>query len=111
MRKRLRVTFRGFTSSKPLQKHIADLADRLDDLYDGIVGCHVVVEAANTKHRHGNPFRARVDLSIPGRSICAESEHAERTNAMSVYEALSDAFDRAERQLVGYRDVLKDHHA
>lgn len=111
MRQSLRITFRGMTSSPTVEGRIRELADRLNDVFEGIVGCHVVVEEETTKHRHGNPFRARVDLSVPGKAIVGESQKVERENARSVNDALQSAFDRAERQLLHYRDQLRSHRA
>lgn len=109
MRQSLRITFRGMESSPTMEERIREHADRLNDLFDGIVGCHVVIDQQTHKHRHGNPFAARVDLHVPGRQIIAHSEHVESANSKSAYEALTDAFDRAERQLLTYRDHQKSH--
>ena len=111
MIQRLRITFRGMQSSPSIEDKIREYADRLNDLFDGIVGCHVVIDQQSQKHRHGNPFRARVDLHVPGKQIIAESERAEPKNAAGAYEALHEAFDRAERQLLTHRDHLRSHRA
>lgn len=111
MRQQLQITFRGMNPSPAMEERIRDYAGRLDDLFDGIVGCHVVVEEAAKNHRHGNPFHVRVDVRVPGKEIVGESEHVDPNPQKSAYEAVQDAFERAERQMARYVATLRDHRA
>jgi hypothetical protein len=45
------------------------LVEELEQFYDRITSCRVVVEAPNRHHREGRLYHIRVDLKAPGREI------------------------------------------
>ena len=110
MRQSLRITFRGMEPSAALEDRIIELSHRLETFCDDITGCHVVIEELSRKHRHGNPFHVRVALHGARRDIVGESERALPRNAQSAFEAVDEAFARAERQLQRRLDLLQLHH-
>lgn len=110
MRQSLRITFRGMEPSRALEDRILELTSRLETFCDDITGCHVVIEELSRKHRHGNPFHVRVSLHGAKRDIVGECERATPRNVKSAFEALDEAFARAERQLQRRVDLLQMHH-
>ncbi|MGA7750486.1 MAG: ribosome-associated translation inhibitor RaiA [Gallionella sp.] len=98
----LQITIRDMEHSDALEKHIRDKANKLDEFFDRIMSCRVVVEMPH-KHRHqGKQFNVRIDIGVPGSEIAVNRDHAE-----DVYVALRDAFDAAKRQLEDYARKMR----
>ncbi len=93
----MQITIRGVEHSEILEAHIRDKADKLDEFFDPIMSCRVVVGMPH-KHQHqGKQFNVRLDIGVPGNEIVVNRDHHE-----DVYVALRDAFDAAKR-------LLEDH--
>ena len=109
MRRALQITFRGMEPSEALSERIRDQVDRLEQVFDGVVGCKVVVEEPHRHHRTGRQFHVRVDLSVPGQNLVVSNDPGEAEGHEDAYVAVSDAFDAAHRQLVTYADHRRRH--
>ena len=109
MKRNLQITFRGMNPSDVLSEHIRDSADKLEQFFDGITGCHVVVEEPHRHHQQGKHFHVRLDLHVPGKNIVVARDHADKTSHEDPYQAVNDAFDAARRQLQHYAEGLRTH--
>jgi ribosomal subunit interface protein len=109
MNRPLQITFRGMESSEAMSEHIRDHAEKLEHLFDRIVGCHVVVEQPHKHHRQGKHFHVRVDLQVPGKDIVVARDHAGKDTHEDPYQAVNDAFDAARNQLRHYAGALREH--
>jgi ribosomal subunit interface protein len=97
----LQITIRDIDQSEALETHIREKAKKLDEFFDHIMSCRVVVEMAH-KHQHqGKQFNVRIDIGVAGGEIVVNRDHAE-----DVYVALRDAFDAAKRQVQEYAHKL-----
>ena len=97
----LQITIRDMEHSDALETHIRDKADKLNEFFDRIMSCRVVVEMPHKHHHQGKQFNVRIDIGVPGSEIVVNRDHAE-----DVYVALRDAFDAAKRQLEDYARKL-----
>ena len=109
MKRNLQITFRGMSPSDALSEHIRDSADKLEQFFDGITGCHVVVEEPHRHHQQGKHFHVRLDLHVPGKNIVVDRDHGDRASHEDAYQAVNDAFDAARRQLQHYAEGLRAH--
>lgn len=109
MKRDLQITYRGMSPSDALSDHIREQAGKLEQFFDGIVGCHVVVEEPHRHQRQGKHFHVRVDLSVPGKEIVAGYGNGEKNQHEDPYLAVSDAFEAARRQLQHYAEGLRRH--
>jgi len=104
----LQITIRDVGHSEALETHIRDKAKKLDEFFDHIMSCRVVVEMPHKHHHQGKQFNVRIDIGVPGSEIAVNRDHHE-----DVYVALRDAFDAAKRQLEDYarkiRGDIKTH--
>ncbi|MBI5436165.1 MAG: ribosome-associated translation inhibitor RaiA [Nitrosomonadales bacterium] len=104
----LQITIRDVDHSEALETHIRDKAKKLDEFFDHIMSCRVVVEVPHKHHHQGKQFNVRIDIGVPGSEIVVSRDHAE-----DVYVALRDAFDAAKRRLEEYarkiRGDIKTH--
>jgi ribosomal subunit interface protein len=98
----LQITVRGTDHSEALEAHIRDKVDKLEEFFDQITSCRVVVELPHKHHHQGKQFNVRIDIGVPGSEIVVNRDHAE-----DVYVALRDAFDSAKRQLEDYARKIR----
>lgn len=106
----LQITIRDMEPSAALDTHIREKVQKLDEFFDRIMSCRVVVEMPH-KHQHqGKQFNVRIDIGVPGNEIVVNRDHSE-----DVYIALRDAFSAAKRQLEDHarkvRGDIKNHEA
>ena len=98
----LQITIRDVEHSDALETHIRDKAKKLDEFFNHIMSCRVVVEVPHKHHHQGKQFNVRIDIGVPGSEIVVNRDHAE-----DVYVALRDAFDAAKRQLEDYARKIR----
>jgi len=98
----LQITIRDMEHSDALETHIRDKANKLDEFFDRITSCRVVVEMPHKHRQQGKQFTVRIDIGVPGSEVVVNRDHAE-----DVYVALRDAFDSAKRQLEDYARKIR----
>lgn len=99
----LQITWRGIARSEKLEAAIREKAVKLQQFYERIVRCKVVVELAARHKNQGNPYVVRVELKLPGDEITASGEHSE-----DVHVALRDAFEAVRRRLQDFARGQRD---
>jgi ribosomal subunit interface protein len=109
----LQITFRQMDSSEAVESAIAKRAEKLDQHYERIMSCRVVVHAPHRHHHKGKLFAVAVDVKVPGGEIAVNRSQAEDHAHEDVYVAIRDAFDALERQLEDFarrqRGEVKSH--
>jgi hypothetical protein len=103
MRSPLTLSFRHIDRSGALEDRARELGSRLERFSKRIAQCHMTLEGP---HRGaGAPYLVKIDLSVPGAQIHADSLHADGAARQDIYIALRDAFQDAKRQL---QDLHRD---
>jgi cold shock CspA family protein len=69
-----------------------------------IIRCHVVVEAPHQRHRQGNQYEVRVDVTTPGGQFSIGRRPGDDHAHTRLLVAVRDAFDAMERQLRRWND-------
>lgn len=109
----LRITFRHMAPSAAVETRIREHVEYLEQHFDRITACRVVIDAPPAHRNKGGPFSVHIDLSIPGHEIHVNSERDDRAAHADAYVALRDAFEAVQRQLDGHtrkqRDEVKRH--
>jgi ribosomal subunit interface protein len=98
----LQITIRDIEQSAALEEHIREKAQKLDEFFNHIMSCRVVVEMPHKHHQQGKLFNVRIDIGVAGGEIAVNRDEAE-----DVYVALRDAFDTAKRQVQEYARKLR----
>jgi ribosomal subunit interface protein len=94
------ISYRGVEKSDQLDQLIRDKASRLDRFCDHISRCDVVVEHPNHSQHSGNPFRVRIDVTVPpGHELVAEEKQGAHEMHEPLSKVINDAFKSMERQL------------
>lgn len=111
----LQITFRGLQPSAAIEDRVRKEARKLERYSNRITSCRVVIEQPQHRHRQGNLFHVRIDLTLPGNELLVRREPARRHAHEDVYVALRDAFDAARRRLQDHvrrqRGAVKAHEA
>jgi ribosomal subunit interface protein len=111
----LRITFRNLDRSEAVEAKVRERVDELEQFYDRITGCRVVIEEPTRRQHKGNLFHVRVDLSVPGREIVVKRDPPEHHAHEDIYVAVRDCFDAVRRQLEDHvrraRGDVKAHEA
>ena len=112
----LQITFRDMEPSAAVEANIREKAGRLEQFYDQIMSCRVMVEAPHSHHHQGNLYQVRIDLGVPDGELLVTHEHHHKDHSHEdVYVAIRDAFDAMKRQLEDYarkrRGKTKKHES
>jgi len=109
----LQITFRNLDRSPAIEADIEEKANKLDQFFEHIMRCRVVVEADHKHHQKGNLYHVRIDITVPGHELVVKRDPKEHQAHEDVYVAIRDAFDAAKRQLEDYarqiRGDMKTH--
>jgi ribosomal subunit interface protein len=90
----VQITIRDIASSPAIETLIRKRAEKLNQFYDRVNSCRVVVELLQ-KHKHqGKLYNVRIDLTVPGKELVVT-----RKFDQDIYVAIRDAFDAIVRQL------------
>ena len=94
------ISYRGVEKSDEIDNLIHTKAARLDKFCDHISRCDVAVERPNLAQKAGNPFRVRIDVTVPpGHELVADERQNEHEMHEPLTKVINDAFKTMERQL------------
>lgn len=100
------ITFHNMDSSPAIEREIRERVEKLDRMYNHLIGCRVSVEQLHRRHQTGNLYEVHIELRVPGEDVVVSREphHArERYSDPDVNIALRDAFRTAERRLMEFK--------
>jgi cold shock CspA family protein/ribosome-associated translation inhibitor RaiA len=61
----LKITFRNVRKTPDIEALIDKQAAKLERVCNHLVSCHMAVEKPQEHQRNGNPFRVRIDVTVP----------------------------------------------
>jgi ribosomal subunit interface protein len=103
----VQVTFRNMEHSAAIEADVREKAGKLEEFFDGIVGCRVVIEEPHRSHRQGKLVHVRIDVTVPGKELVVSREPAEHHAHEDAYVAVRDAFRAMTRQLEDHIRVIR----
>lgn len=101
----LEITFRNVQRTETLDERIRAKAAKLDQFYDRIMGCRVVVESPHRHQLKGNVYQVHIALTVPGNEIAVSRQCSQKHEDLLV--SIRDAFNAAQRQLQAYTNKSK----
>ncbi len=103
------ISFNGVSHSDFNEGYIRERIQRLESLTDDIIACRVVVERPHA-HRHtGNPFRVRVELTLPKRKELVVDKERNVEPHVQLSTVIRTVFDTLERQLLEVTERRRGH--
>ncbi len=103
----LEIDFENMEPSDFIAARVRERVAKLERFFDGIVRCHVTIEAPHKHHHKGYAYHVGIALHVPGRELVVSRDPGNRDAHRDVYVAIRDAFDAAERQLEDYARKLR----
>ncbi len=101
----LQITFHGIDHSDAIEERVREKATRLEQFYDRIVSCRVVVEqhhkTTSNLHRKGESFGIRIEVGVPGSDLVVKRDSEEHEDLQAT---LKGAFAAMERQVKDFAD-------
>ena len=110
----LQITFRNMDPSAAVEERVRERVQRLEQFYDRIIGCRVVIEKPHRHHHQGKVVHVRIDVTLPkGGELIVNREPEENHAHEDAFVAVRDAFDAMQRQVQEYarkhRGEVKTH--
>src|SRR3990172_6839771 len=87
----LQITFRGLEPTEALTQAVEERASKLEQFFDKIESCRIIVEAPHHHHHKGNLYHVRVRLAVPGEEIVVSRDPPEHAQHEDLYLAINDA--------------------
>jgi ribosomal subunit interface protein len=113
MRLPLQITFHGTEHSDAIAEYVRQRAEKLDTFHPNVTSCRVAIEQPHHHSRHGEHFRVRVDVTVPGGEVVADRLPAGDHANEDAHAAIDAAFDDAGRRLQDFvrrqRGDVKTH--
>ncbi len=107
MKAPLQITLRDMPHSDAIEAAIRKRAEKLEQISDNILRCHVVIEATHRHKHQGKHYQVRIDVTVPGDEIAIGRDPTERGDREDVYVAIRDAFDAAKRMLQNHGQRIR----
>jgi ribosome-associated translation inhibitor RaiA len=130
----IQITFRGLAPSQALETQIRQRVAWLEQFYDRITGCRVLVELPHRHHHEGRHCQIRIELTVPAGAPIVVSHEPSLHGALTDVEeeahhkhseieaahrdaraAIHQAFDAARRRLQDFareqRGAVKTHES
>lgn len=111
----LEITYREVEKTEALDTLVREKVAKLEQVYERLNSCRVAIEKIHDRPSSGSPYRVRIDMTVPGQEVVAESNPGEGVQYIEVQPVIRDAFDAARRQLQEIserqRNRVKTHEA
>jgi len=101
------ITFRDVPHSEAVEYQVREHAGKLEEFFDRITSCHVVIEEPHRHHQQGNLFHVRIHVAVPGQELVVDREPALDSAREDVLVTIRDAFKAMRRQLEDYFRKLR----
>ena len=113
MKQPLQINFRDIPHSDAVEARVREKAAKLDEFYEHIMSCSVMIEAPHGHHYKGSLYHVRIDLTVPNGELVINRAPKDHHAHEDVYVAIRDAFNAARRKLQDYarkqRGDVKSH--
>lgn len=98
------IIWHNMEPARHVEQGVNRRVERLAKYFGRITRCHVVVEAPHQRHRTGNQYEVRLEVTVPGGELSVNRRPGNDFAHTDVRVAVRDAFDAIERQLRRWKD-------
>lgn len=95
----LRISFHNLPHSDAVEHDIRERVAKLEQYYDHLVGCRVVVESPARNAAGAASFAVKIELAVPGSDIVVKPDPRPEVGS-----AVASAFEIAKRRLKDHAD-------
>jgi ribosome-associated translation inhibitor RaiA len=100
MQSSINITFRHLDHSGAVADRARKLGSRLQRFNERILESRMTIERSGNPSDGAAPYLVKIDLTVPGAHIHADSRGIDGAGHKDIYLALRDAFNNAKRQLL-----------
>ena len=104
------ISFRNFPRSEAVAARIEEKICKLEQYYDRIICCRVVVQAPHRHNTKGKLYQVHIHLGLPGDDIVVGNDSAKDHSHEDVYIAVRDSFEAIRRQLKKHVRQIRNRH-
>lgn len=101
------ITFRNLEPSDAVKARIQEEVGKLEEIFDRVITCRVMVEVPHQRHRSGNHYHVRIELSVPTQELVVSRDPADRRTRENLNASITHAFEEMQRQLRDYAERLR----
>ena len=101
------VAFRNVEPTDELKARIQEGIRALEEVYEGIISCRVMVEDTTPARKAGKLHHVRLDITVPRNELVVNRNPPAHPSSHDLPQALNEAFDKARRQLVELKRIQK----
>jgi ribosome-associated translation inhibitor RaiA/cold shock CspA family protein len=101
------IAFRNIEPTDELKARIQEGIESLEEVYDRIITCRVMVEQTNPGRQSGNLNHVRLDITIPRNELIINRNPPARPTTYDLPQAIGEAFDKARRQLREFKRIQR----
>ena len=101
------IAFRNIEPTEDLKNRILEGISSLEEVYDRITSCRVMVEDTNPGRRNGKLHHVRIDITIPRSELVINRRPPAHPNSHDLPQAIGEAFDKARRQLREFKRIQR----
>jgi len=95
----LQINFRNIPHSDFIEARVREKIVKLDEFYDQIMSCSVMIEEPHGHHNKGKLYHVRIDLTVPNGELVINRTPKDYHAHEDVYVTIRDAFNAACRKL------------
>lgn len=102
------IQFVSLERSLAVEAVVRQRVAKLERFFDGIISCHVMIDAPHRQHRKGNVYEVRIEVRVPGTELVVTHEPGNVDAHNDIYTAVRDAFTAMDRMLRKWKEQLKE---
>lgn len=96
----LELSYNDIPRSDWIDEYVEDRVNRLEQLCDDLIACRVVIEREQHQKHKGNPYRTRVELTLPPRKdLVGDKQGTVEDPHVQLRPIIRKAFEAVEKQL------------
>ena len=98
----LQLSFRDVPPARQaeIEERVRQRAAKLERFFEPINSCRVAIERPHQFERSGNPYRVRIDITVPpGHELVVRKEPGDHSMHTDLVTVVNAAFEAAERRL------------
>lgn len=104
----LELSFHNTDHSSAVATKVSEKAAKLNERFDRMTHCRVVIETPHRHHRKGKLYKVSLEIGLPNHELVVNRDPADHHAHEDIYVAIRDAFDAARRQLDDYTEKMAD---
>ncbi len=102
------ILFVNMDRSEAVESIVRGRIARLEQFYDRITSCHVMIQNPHPRHRKGNLYEVRIEVRVPGSELAVNNRPGDVHAHENILIAVRDAFNAMERQVKRFKRQLRE---